>query len=161
MAESGAKLTRRRLRPIAGGSTISAAMMKAGYSPAQAKKGRAGLPEAVKVELRRRLGERWAELVRTGKQLQDPEELRHGLVGALVSNVANGQDRAPQSLKMLGQLRGVEAFTPENQTGLIIVELPQGVRDHTGAMVSAQEPVIIEAAEPMKLLDDGTEKDGE
>ena len=54
-----------------------------------------------------------------------PAEIRAQIIRTkLLENVANNQDNAVASLKLLGQDRELSLWQPESQTGIVIIDMP-------------------------------------
>jgi hypothetical protein len=105
------------------GETLKAAMVsELGLSESVAKRGKAGLSRRVLGELMKE-GVKFAEI---GRQVtaQFQEEL---VRGALVTNVLSGKDNAVNSLKMLGQDKRVNMFTPDSVAGIVVIESPKSL----------------------------------
>jgi hypothetical protein len=131
---------------------ISHTLVESGYTtPRQAKKGWAAVPDAVTkmviqgatglpaakcdavLKTIPKQGQRLAEL---GKNLT-AEQQEHVVRGRLFKNVMTGQDKGAQSAKLLGSDRRVNMFTPDNQTGVIVLNCPQELLDRKVEMLAA------------------------
>jgi hypothetical protein len=64
-----------------------------------------------------------------GKSLPTPEQAAL-VIGALISNIQEGEDKAIQSIKALGNTRDLGMFQPEIQTGIVVLNLPQSAVDN-------------------------------
>jgi hypothetical protein len=108
---------RRAARLLADGVPIRKALVAAGYSDAQARKGRAairsraGLCKALEEESRR-----WTPEARTALSR-----------GRLILNVIQGTDHGVRSAKLLGQERDLALWRPEVQQGIVVVCPPRGM----------------------------------
>jgi len=106
---------RKAARLLADGMPIKRALIAAGYSDAQARKGvaairsRAGLCQALVEESKRWTPEARAALVR----------------GRLIWNVIHGVDHGVRSAKILGSEKGLSMWQPQNQTGVIVIHAPR------------------------------------
>lgn len=111
-------------RVYAAGATLKQALVQAGYSPKQAKKGMA--------IIRRSKGLRDA-LVSQGKLLVDlgrsctPQEQEALVRGRLVWNVVQGCDKGVASARALGSDKRVAMWQPQTQHGIIVVVPPRGI----------------------------------
>lgn len=108
------------------GATIEEAALRAGYSQSVAKRGKAGISKACLEAHQAAVKKEVQKLAQIGEGVtaQQQENL---VRGKLVQNVVEGKDEAPQSLKMLGQDRRVNMFTPESATGIVIIEAPKNL----------------------------------
>lgn len=108
-------------RAYATGVSLKRALIQAGYSPAQARKGMAivnrsrGLREAIAEQ-----GRLVRELGR-GITPQDQENL---VRGRLVLNTIRGIDSGTASAKALGSDKRVSMWGTENQQGIIVLNMP-------------------------------------
>jgi hypothetical protein len=113
-------------RAYANGVPLKRALIQAGYSPAQAKKGMAivnrskGLREAVAGQ-----GRLLREL---GRDItaQDQENL---VRGRLVLNTIQGNDKGTASAKTLGSDKRLSMWQPEVQQGVIVLSMPPALQD--------------------------------
>lgn len=106
---------RKAARLLANGVPIKRALVEAGYSLAQARKGvaairsRAGLCQALVEE-----GRRWTP------------EAREALIrGRLIWNVIHGVDHGVRSAKLLSGEKNLSMWRGENQQGIVIVGAPK------------------------------------
>ena len=103
---------------LAQGESYSSALLAAGYSPNVAKKGRAGVPDAVL----RMVPKKAAKLRELGKLSSDiHKEL---VLGRLTENVLQGKDGGTLSAKALGSTKELNMFEAEHKTGVIVVNAP-------------------------------------
>jgi hypothetical protein len=81
-------------------------------------------------------GKRFREL---GKSLPTTEQ--EALVrGALISNIQEGEDKAIQSIKALGNTRDLGMFQPEINTGIIVLgDFPRMTAQSKRALLEAPE----------------------
>lgn len=119
---------------IQSGQPIQTAMLAAGYSKNVAAQGRAGLPKTV-VAL---LPKRGKELIDLGKSVSLQDQT-HLLVGRLVTNVIDGTDKGFQSAKTLGSRREINLFTPDVQTGVVIIGEIRTDQDKAKILEAAEE----------------------
>lgn len=105
---------------VAGGASIREAMVTAGFSDKQARKGRAALSKPM-IEA---LAAQSKELIELGKKF-DAEQLEHMVVGRLVMNTMNGSDDGVQSAKQLGNHKSLALWQPENVTGIFLNRPPK------------------------------------
>jgi hypothetical protein len=107
------------------GTTLQDAMIAGGFASTSARRGEGSMSDEGKLAYE---SARDAQALKTlgkfaniGKQVtaQDQENL---VRGALLSNVAEGKDNAPASLKMLGADKRVNMFQPESTSGVIIIQ---------------------------------------
>lgn len=116
------------------GVTIRRAMTEAGYSPSVAKQGLTGIPNRV-VKLLAKKGIRLRELGKIDATTQ--EEL---VRGRLVYNTIKGKDAGVLSAKALGSDRRVNMFTPDIQTGIVVIAVPsQAIEDKAKILEAAEE----------------------
>jgi len=94
-------------------------MIEAGYAPKQAKKGLQGLPKAV-LKLMPKLAK--SNLMMLGEM--KPQEQETLVRGRLAYNTIVGQDKGVLSAKALGSDRRVNMFTPDVQTGIVVINVP-------------------------------------
>lgn len=105
------------------GGSLEQAAKAAGYAPATIRSVRTRPARSLPVELRAILQKRMNQAVELGKSLTP--EVQEALVrGGLAQNVLEQKDRAVRSLELLGRDRRVNMFTPENQTGVVVVVAP-------------------------------------
>jgi hypothetical protein len=125
------------------GGGIGDAMVAAGLSKRSASKGVAKLP-AVLLRVMLDQGKDYIEL---GKKISaaDQENL---VRGRLAANAIEGKDNAAMSLKLLGSDRRVNMFTPESQTGVIVIQAPAAFREEIEAkMLEASTVHTVENSE--------------
>jgi len=110
-------------RAIAGGAKIVPALIQAGYTRKQAKKGWAIVNRSK--GLRDALAEQGKLLRELGSNIsvQDQENL---VRGRLVLNTIQGSDKGVASAKTLGSDKRVAMWQPEIQQGIVIINPPQG-----------------------------------
>ena len=103
---------------LAQGESYSSALLAAGYSPNVAKKGRAGVPDAVL----RMVPKKAAKLRELGKLGSDV--YRELVLGRLAENTIQGKDAGVMSAKTLGSTKELDMFRTESQVGVIVVNAP-------------------------------------
>ena len=108
------KQQRKAARLLVEGVPIKRALIAAGYSDAQARKGvaairsRAGLCQALVEE-----SQRWTP------------EAREALIrGRLIWNVIHGVDHGVRSAKLLGSEKGLSMWQRASQVGLVVLKAP-------------------------------------
>src|SRR6185312_9433083 len=109
---------------IANGGKLYGAMVAGGYTQATAKRGKKSLSAKTKVEFEKLLAKKLDAQLKGFVDISekiDNKKLRHAVRGGLISNIANGEDRAIQSLKAAGNLSELNMFAPELNTGVIIL----------------------------------------
>ena len=99
------------------GMSKKAAMVQAGWSEGQSKKGK--IPRAVYALMQTNS----KHLIKLGRSIT-PADQESLVRGKLVDNVNTGKDQSVQSAKLLGQDRRVNMFTPEQLTGIIVLQPP-------------------------------------
>jgi hypothetical protein len=99
---------------------VRSAALAAGYSESTANTGLARMPKTIRTYIlsRQKKLSKLAQLARA----VTPEDQELTVRGALLANVASGKDQACNSLKMLGQDKRVAMFTPDSQTGVIVIQ---------------------------------------
>lgn len=102
------------------GLPVAEAMRKAGYAASYADNGISAIRQSPGLTLA--VLDEFQALKRSG--LPDAEARGAFIRWRLLGNVLAGQDRAVQSLKLLGQDRDVSMFVPESQVGVVIVQAP-------------------------------------
>lgn len=123
---------------IKNGSTIRDALLASGASPAMAKKGKEAITRG-DLEALHAIGIKTAQL---GQKLT-PDFTRQFIRGKAYEEAIKGKDTA-QMLKLLGQDRDVQHFTPENQTGIIVIQMPE-------SLAAKPDPMQLEATEVLDL----------
>jgi hypothetical protein len=126
------KTSRKQISPkrfaeaLVRGATIEEAALRAGYSQTVAKRGKAGISKGCLEAYQAAMNKELQKLTQIGEGVtaQQQESL---VRGKLVQNVVEGKDEAAHSLKMLGQDRRVNMFTPESATGIVIIEAPKNL----------------------------------
>jgi hypothetical protein len=106
------------------GASISKAMLAAGYSYGQAKRGVRGMPQGVYDEMAKQ-GQTYTKLGRLFKPGQRADIVR----GALMRNVLERKDRAVRSIELLGKDVEVGVFKSDATSVNVQINLPIGLRD--------------------------------
>src|SRR6185369_208208 len=103
------------IQSMKAGKSIKDSLLSAGYSPATAEKGRAGIPGPL-------MGALLKEGIKLGQSItpQDQEQL---IRGKLLENALMGNDKAVQSLKLLGQDKRVNMFTADSAAGVVAIQV--------------------------------------
>lgn len=113
---------------LAEDTPVGTALVKAGWSELQAKKGWSAVPEGVI----RTLPKKTQRLVTLGKT--DKETRRHLIRGRLLDNVTKGKDGGSMSAKILGSDSELNMWQPELQQGLIILQTPRKFVENPGLL---------------------------
>jgi hypothetical protein len=107
------------------GLTLTDAMEAGGFSKASAKRGMSSMNEDGELIFKsardKAAMKKLGKFALIGKEV-NAEQQENLVRGALLANVANGEDKASQSLKMLGTDRRVNMFTPESASGVIVIQ---------------------------------------
>ena len=102
------------------GVPACSALEQAGWSPTQAAKGYAKVPDAVLGMLPKKA----RKLIQLGKET-GKEDRRSLVYGRLIENVTKGTDKGTFSAKVLGSSSDTNMWVPESQLGLIVINSPQ------------------------------------
>jgi len=102
------------------GSSLKQALVKAGVSPAQAKKGKRAITGPLRKALIAELGADYETVMQFGRTI-DPLQMRHAVLGGLARGIAQGSDKGAQILKLAGGLRELNMYTPDSQVGVIVL----------------------------------------
>ena len=108
-------------------------LIEAGYSETQASKGWAAVPDGVKLLLPAK-GKR---LMNLGSV--DPQTRRKLVRGRLVDNVIKGKDGGSMSAKILGSDSELNMWVPEQNQGLVTINVPQSAIDNKASILNAAE----------------------
>jgi hypothetical protein len=120
------KAQRQKLaRLLKEGTPVCEALLEAGWSETQARKGRGAIPKAVL----RLLTPKVKKLLDLGNI--DPDMQEKLTRGRLTMNVIEGSDKGVQSAKALGSDRRVNMFVPDVQQGIIVVVPPTSLTSMT------------------------------
>jgi len=115
---------------LANDMPVGEALVSAGWSPTQALKGWASVPDAVFVTLPKKA----RRLVAMGKA--DKDTRRNLVRGRLVSNTISGKDGGAMSAKILGSDTELNMWQPEMNQGLVILTPPASLtREKLDAML--------------------------
>ena len=110
-------------RAYVAGATLKGALVLAGYSPAQARKGMAIVNRSK--GLREAIAEHGKLLAELGGNITVRQQMN--LVrGRLVLNTIRGADRGTLSAKVLGSETRVAMWRSDTQRGLVILDSPAG-----------------------------------
>ncbi len=90
------------------------AIRAGGYPDAQARKGMAFIHENAGIK---------RELIRTAKSMT-PEAMEALALGRLLQNIETGEDRATQSIKLLGQHKRHNWWESETRSGVVVIQVP-------------------------------------
>lgn len=110
---------------IAAGSKVKPALIRAGYSPAQARKGWAIVNKSR--GLRLAVAHQARLLIELGRAFT-PEEQECLVRGRLIYNVLVGTDKGTNSARLLGNDKRVSMFTPDAQQGIVVISSPSALR---------------------------------
>jgi hypothetical protein len=102
---------------------VGEALRDAGWSPKQAAKGWESVPDLVIAKLPKKA----QKLITLGKT--DKEARKNLVRGRLVSNTISGKDGGAMSAKILGSESELNMWTPDFQTGIIVLNAPQSLVD--------------------------------
>ena len=120
---------------LADGTQVGEALLAAGYAQNTADKGWAAVPDAVMAQLPKKAH----KLVALGKT--DKEIRKHLIRGRLTENILSGKDGGAMSAKILGSDSEINMWTPDFQTGVIVLHAPQYALDHKEELLRDCEPV--------------------
>ena len=101
------------------GTPVCAALEQAGWSPTQAAKGTSKIPQAVYSMLSKKA----KGLITLGRET-GKEDRKSLVLGRLIENVTQGKDKGAMSAKILGSDRELNLWSPDSQTGVIILQQP-------------------------------------
>jgi hypothetical protein len=123
------------------------ALLAAGYSHATAQRGAHQILDS--------RGLRFAVLEEMAKMRETPlptaEEQSEFIRWRLLINALNGEDRAVQSLRLLGQDRRCSLFTPEASQGVIVIQVPKDIDPSILEDASDSHPPLKAAEESRDL----------
>lgn len=100
--------------------SVRSSALAAGYSQSTANTGLARMPKQIRTYVLTRQ-KKLSKLAHLARQI-DANEQENIVRGSLLANVAAGKDQAVNSLKLLGQDKRVAMFTPDSQTGVIVIQ---------------------------------------
>lgn len=109
------------------GATWEESLLRAGYAPSCARRGKISASRACLLEYDKQLRQHTEELRKVGSSLT-PDERKALIRGKLIRNVAEGKDESAASLKMLGADREVSLFGSEEQVGVFVFNTPAAIR---------------------------------
>jgi hypothetical protein len=115
------------------GTPVCKALLDAGYSETQARKGRRAIPKKVL----RMLTPKVKKLLDLGNI--DPHTQENLARGRLALNTIEGKDGGSMSAKILGSDRRVNMWQPDIQQGLIIITPPQSVLENKAKLLKSDE----------------------
>ena len=101
------------------GTPVCSALEQAGWSKTSAAKGTSKVPLAVYGMLSNK-AKRLIKIAK-GATKEDREDL---VIGRLMENTANGTDKGSLSAKYLGSTRELNLFTPDQMTGVVVLQTP-------------------------------------
>lgn len=108
--------------------SLKSALLDLGFSEAQSDKGWAKVKNSayLREALAAAKSEELSEIVSVGRNI-DASTQENLVRGKLVQNALAGKDHAVGSLKLLGQDKRVNMFTPDSVTGVFIMEVPKNL----------------------------------
>ena len=110
---------------------VGQALRQAGWSERQSMKGWDAVPDQVLIKLPKKA----QKLIALGKT--DRETRKHLVRGRLVENVVKGKDGGTMSAKVLGSDKELGMWTPDMQTGLVVIgELPAHLESRAKALLA-------------------------
>ena len=101
------------------GTPVCAALEQAGWSKNQAAKGTSKIPQAVYSMLSKKA----KGLITLGRET-GKEDRKSLVLGRLIENVTQGKDKGAMSAKILGSDRELNLWSPDSQTGIIVLQQP-------------------------------------
>jgi hypothetical protein len=110
---------RKAAKLIASGVGFKDALIASGYSPKQARKGRAALGKRLRGMVQEELLANLDLFAELGAGLT-PELTEDVIRGRLVDNLLKGEDRATQSAKLLGSDKRLNMFGPDAQNCIVL-----------------------------------------
>jgi hypothetical protein len=122
------------------GKPVGAAMIEAGYTKQAAAQGWSKVPSTVLGILPKKA----QKLIRLGRET-GKEDRRAMVLGRLLENSATGKDGGAMSAKILGSDRELNMWTPDSQTGVIVLNMSQAKIDEL-----MQPPVELDSEETQK-----------
>lgn len=105
------------------GCSIRESMMAAGYSEKQANKGK----RAINKRMLKAMAAEGYKLADLAKQFTT-KDLGDIAIGRLVTNAMIGKDGGAISAKTLGSHRDLNLWQPDNQAGVIVLQVPQSIQ---------------------------------
>ena len=127
---------------------VSEAMVKAGWSEASAAKGWKKVPQGV-IKM---LPKNTQRLINLGKTTP-ADDMRALVHGRLIDNVTRGSDKGAQSAKILGSSRDLNLWTPDQLSGVIILQAPQWAIDHKKELLADDPDDVILPAKPSAQIE--------
>lgn len=115
---------------LAEGNSIRQSMIQAGYSEKQANKGKA----AISKKMLKALSKEGYKMAEFGKQFS-LDEIKHTVIGRLMTNAISGKDGGVMSAKTLGSHRDLNLWTPEQMAGIIVLNAPTQVIDNKAKLL--------------------------
>jgi len=136
MAERGKRKTpdqhKKLAQLLSDNVPVGEALVQAGWSERQAKKGMAAVPDKVLAVLPKKM----KRLINLGKM--DKERRKDLIRGRLVDNIVQGKDGGAQSAKILGSDQELNLWTPDQQLGVIVLNAPQRLLDNKDAILAEE-----------------------
>ena len=119
-------------KALATAAPIMPTMIEHGYSPSVARLGIRGVPRVVLA-----LMPPESNLVSLGQI--NPNQQEELVRGRLVYNTLRGTDKGVLSAKALGSDRRVNMFTPDIQTGIVVINAPNTAVEDRSKLLDAPE----------------------
>ena len=117
---------------------VGEALREAGWSERQSMKGWQAVPDKVLAQLPKKA----QRLVALGKSA-DKETRKHIVRGRLLENAIRGKDGGAMSAKILGSDSELSMWTPDFQTGLIVLTAPQWMIDKKAELLADDPDDVI------------------
>ena len=112
-------MARRAAENLANGMSPGQALKAAGFHKGTYKNGKKAINNSIRAEYMK-LGRKY---IRYGKDLS-PQDQELLVRGKLMENVILGTDKGVMSAKVLGSDKRISMWTPESQTGVIVLHPP-------------------------------------
>jgi hypothetical protein len=134
MAERKTPAQKRKLaKLLADEVPVCEALKQAGWSPSQAAKGYAKVP----TDVLKMLPKKAQKLIALGKM--DKRDLETLGMGRLAKNIQDGKDGGTQSVKVALSHREINAWVPDQQMGLIILQAPAKIAENAQQLLDSEE----------------------
>jgi hypothetical protein len=133
MAQKTTAQREKLARLLKEGTPVCEALLEAGWSETQARKGRGAIPKAVL----RLLTPKVKKLLDLGNIDANVQERL--VRGRLVQNTIDGRDSGSMSAKILGSDRRVNMFVPDVQQGIIVISAPKEVLENKTKLLESDE----------------------
>jgi len=127
---------KRLAKLLAEDTPVGAALVQAGWTETQARKGLSAVPD----EVFKMLPPKFRKLIALGRDT-DKDTRRHIVRGRLIKNALEGRDNGSMSAKILGSDRELAMWEPELNSGLIVLQPPVEVLRRKAELLGDTEPV--------------------